>query len=97
MLSLLLVGGFFLLRPYVPFGWGGYHMGRSMSMHGGMGFLMPLFWILLIAWIVSLFGRKQSGALSREPDATEILKQRYARGEIDKREFKAKLADLESV
>jgi len=101
----LLVGGvvlaaaYILYQQYPLFGWGGYggyHMGRGMPGHWGMGLLMPLFWIVIIVWVFSLFGRRSSGPLLREPDALEILRQRYARGEIDKTKFRTKLADLES-
>ncbi len=97
IIGALIVGGVFIYRHYYPFfggGYGGYHMG------GGMGLMMPLFWILLIAAAVSLIGRTtsipggQHRPLSDGPDALEILKQRYAKGEIDKAEFRAKLADI---
>lgn len=53
----LLVGGvvlaaaYILYQQYPLFGWGGYggyHMGRGMPGHWGMGLLMPLFWIVII-------------------------------------------------
>lgn len=61
-------------------------------MHWGMGFwpLFPLFWIGLIAfcaWNASRwFGwrdRRGPHAASPDPNALEILRRRYARGEID--------------
>jgi putative membrane protein len=62
------------------------------SMMGGMGwmgmFFMGLFWvavIALIAWgLISLFRIQRSVS---EADAQEILKRRYARGEISREEF----------
>lgn len=64
---------------------------------GGMGFGMigmSLFWILLIVAIVALInGRWRSGpSEDRHPDKTslDIVKERYARGEIDKEEFEQK-------
>ena len=74
----------------------------------GMGFgvaLMILFWLLvavaIVALVRSLFlqrpGRDQGRA---EPphDKTplEILRERYARGEIDRDEYQQKKRDLES-
>lgn len=68
---------------------------------GGMGFGvigMSLFWILLIVAIVALInGRWPSGpAEDRRPDKTalDILKERYARGEIDTEEFEQKKLTL---
>jgi len=65
-------------------------------MHEGMGFwpLFPLFWlglILFVCWGASRWfgGRYRRGPLSApfdaqpQPDALEILRRRYARGEID--------------
>lgn len=96
--GVLLVAAYFLYRQYSLFGWGGYgnyHMGRGMPGYWGMGLLMPLFWVVIIVWLFSLIGRRSSDSLPHEPDAVEILRQRYARGEIDKTEFKTKMADLE--
>ncbi len=66
--------------------------------YGFMGGFMWIFWILvivglvfLIKWIVQ--SNKLSG--SRIGDSSlEILKRRYARGDIDKQEFEHKKKDL---
>lgn len=65
----------------------------------GMGFGMLLFWGMLAAAIVLLvkytgdsnacLGRKQ------EKSALDILKERYARGEISREEFEQKRRGLE--
>ena len=65
---------------------GGYGM---MGGFGWLGMLtMLLFWIgviVLVVWGLSnLFSTRQA---SVEPDALEILKQRYARGEISREEL----------
>ena len=58
--------------------------------------MMPLFWggiILLVVWLV----REVSGTnSSRSNRALEILKERYAKGEISREEFEAKKKDLTS-
>ena len=56
---------------------------------GGLGMLvMALFWIgvvVLVVWgLSSLFATRQ---LDVTPGAEEILKQRYARGEISRAEY----------
>lgn len=68
---------------------------------GGMGFGpigMALFWILLIAAIVVLVKAVSgSGATTdrrQERTALDILKERYARGEIEREEFEQKRRDL---
>jgi len=104
--GVLLAGAFFIYRQYYPFyagGYGGYHMGRGMAGHWGMGLMMPFFWVLLIAVVVSLFSRtnRQSRELDNPlpdgPDAVELLKQRYAKDEIDKTEFRSKLDDIRDI
>ncbi|MBZ9567113.1 SHOCT domain-containing protein [Modicisalibacter tunisiensis] len=69
-------------------GWG--HM-----LFGGV--MMVLFWGLVIALIVMLVMRL-TGHRARShrtaPDALELLRQRYARGEIDRQEFEARKRDL---
>ncbi len=65
----------------------------------GMGFVMLLFWALLIAGLVVLLRWLAAGPGRRAPpaeggSALEILAQRYARGEIDRAEFEQKRRDL---
>ncbi len=78
-------------------------MGPGYSGYG-MGWFWPIimvaFWIAVIVAIVSLIrwliktprtGEQQARS---EDSALEILKRRYARGEIDKEEFEEKKKDL---
>lgn len=56
---------------------------------------MFLWWILIIVVIigaVSFFVRQ--GNTSREKSALDILKERYARGEVSKQEFEEKKRDI---
>ncbi|QID19796.1 SHOCT domain-containing protein [Nitrogeniibacter mangrovi] len=61
----------------------------------GMGFGMILVWVLLIIALVVVV----RGWRGRESDAPQkpidILKTRYARGEIDKDEFERRRRDIE--
>lgn len=66
---------------------------------GWMGAGMWLFWIVLIAVIVVLI-KAMSGSGSgsnpeRHDSPLEILKTRYARGEIDEEEFERRRQKLE--
>ena len=73
---------------------GGYGMMGSMGWIGM--FFVGLFWIGLVALLVwglmSMFRVQQRAS---EPDAQEILKRRYARGELSREEFEQARAVLQ--
>jgi putative membrane protein len=86
-------------------GYGGWGMGPGMMGWGyGMGWagmiFMAVFWIAVIVGIAFLIRRlvvSTGSAGNRgkpEESALEILKKRYARGEIKKDEFEEKKKDL---
>ena len=68
----------------------GYGMG------GGWGILGLIFWILVIIGLVLLIKYLWEGGTAKrgQESALEILKERYARGEISKEEFEEKKKDL---
>ncbi|MDP3709855.1 MAG: SHOCT domain-containing protein [Polaromonas sp.] len=75
--------------------WGG-GWGRDWGLFGLMHIL---WWVLIILGIVALarlsFGRGARGFLPSEEDrALAILRERFARGEIDKAEFEERKRDL---
>jgi putative membrane protein len=84
-------------------GYGNWHMGPMMGGWGngwfGMIFMIA-FWVLIIVGLVFfikwLIQVSKGGSTTTQTGSTalEILKERYARGEIDKQEFKAKKRDL---
>ncbi len=82
-------------RPW-EWGWGMHPMGWMWGAWGVfMLLLMFLFWGLVITGIVlgiRWLARQGGGPSSNS--ALEILRQRYARGEINKEEFEAKKRDL---
>ncbi|MCG2737083.1 MAG: SHOCT domain-containing protein [Candidatus Methanoperedenaceae archaeon] len=63
---------------------------------GIMGILWLIFWILIIIGLVLLIKYlwEGSGARMEQESALEILKKKYARGEINKEEFEEKKKDL---
>lgn len=73
----------------------GYGMG-----YGTWGILGLIFWVLVIIGLVLLIkylwegGGIGGGAKREQESALEILKRRYARGEINKEEFEEKKKDL---
>ena len=61
---------------------------------GGM-MVMGLFWILLVAGTVALvMYLARASRPVQGTDVLEVLKARYAKGEIDKAEFEEKRKDL---
>jgi putative membrane protein len=66
-----------------PMGWGMLWM--------GLWWILPILAIVVLAaWMMRMNGRKQ------DQTALDILKTRYARGEIDQTEFEQKRRDLEA-
>lgn len=65
-------------------------------MSGGMWILGFIFWILILVGLILLIKYLWEGAGSRggQESALEVLKKRYARGEISKEEFEEKKKDL---
>ena len=81
---------------YWPYGnYFGLSSGSMIGWVGG-GIMMVVFWgliIYLIVWAV----KKMSGTDSHSnSNALDVLKDRYAKGEIDKKEFEEKSRDIKS-
>lgn len=73
--------------------YGGWGAGSMMGLFGG-GLMMIVFWALFIAlivWVVREVNDRNAASGSR---ALDILKERYAKGEIDKTEFESKKKDI---
>ena len=103
------VGAWLLFSRYGTYYYGGRHwfmpysygMGM-MSGAGGMGGVMIFFWVLLFLALALMASSAFSGRNNsctpcvhpHEPDALDILKRRYARGEIDKAEFESMRDEL---
>ncbi len=76
-----------------PYDWGMHYMWGATGI--GMMLMMVLFWGLVIVALV--FGIRWLITQGKEPrsdSALDILRQRYARGEINKEEFDAKKREL---
>ena len=83
------------MGPGMMGGWGG----SGMGWFGGI--FMIIFWILIIVGVIFLIRwliqSTKGGAgmpFSSSSRPLDILKERYARGEIDKQEFEEKKKDL---
>ena len=76
------------------YGYPGYWGGGSM---GIFGFLLMLIWWALVIAAVVLFARwlwrvSNQGGMGKS--ALDVLKERYAKGEIDKKEFEERKKTL---
>ena len=76
-----------------PYDWGMHYMWGTWGI--GMMLMMLVFWglvivglVLGIRWLIS------QGKEPRSDSALDTLRQRYARGEIDKEQFEAMKRDL---
>lgn len=81
-----------------------YRYGCGFPEMGGYGFgfewiFMIIFWVLII-WAIIAIVRAVSGKGEHwhmrggEDEAMRVLRERYAKGEIDKQEFEARKNDL---
>jgi len=83
--------------PAMMGGWGrGFH-GWGMMLGGGL--VMLLFWLAVIGglvWLVTSNAQRGPASAGRqEESALDVLKRRYARGEISKQEYEDMRRDLD--
>jgi putative membrane protein len=92
-----------IFTQWRDYGWG--HGPGMMGWGFGMGWfglvMMGVFWVLvivaiifLVRWLAVSSRSNRSDGPKSEESALEILKKRYARGEINKEEFEEKKRDL---
>jgi putative membrane protein len=82
-------------RPH-EWGWGMHPMWGMWGVWGiGMMLMMLVFWVVVIVGIVlGIRWLLSQGNFTRADSALQVLRERYARGEINKDEFDAKKRDL---
>jgi len=67
------------------------------SIMGGMWFFSILFWVLIIAGVVFItrwFLERNNKTSSVNESALDVLKKRYAKGEIDRETFEQMKKDI---
>ncbi len=83
-----------LLLLFGGWGWGGYGM---MGFGMGFGFLfMLLFWTAIVLIVITIINTSQPRK-NDNVDSLEILKKRYARGEITKKQYIEMKKELSEV
>ena len=69
--------------------------GHGMGFGMGWGWIIGLILLALIVWLVVRTTSQNLGTKAEVRDsALDVLRKRYARGEIDKQEFEEKKSDL---
>ena len=104
---MLIPGNLFLANPTLAQSgrYNDWHMGRWMMDGWGMGWFgmvsMIMFWgliivglVTLIRWLIQNTNSKGHNSVSEGTTAIDILKERYARGEIDRDEFESMKKDI---
>lgn len=73
----------------------GHMWGDGHSIFGGL--MMVVFWGLIIGLIVlAARGYSSRSDTTSQPNALDVLRDRYARGEIDEEEYERRKAKLEN-
>ena len=84
--------------PMMQMMMGGWSSPFGFTPFGGFDWIfMILWWVLIIAGVVALIKwlmNQSRGNHDHEKSPLEILKERYAKGEIDKKEFEERKKDL---
>jgi len=103
VMGLLLAGPASVLAHSDDYGTGpgmmGWGWGHGMGWSWPMMIFMVFFWGLMIVGLIVLIRwllfKDRAGTASPDESALDILKKRYARGEIDKAEYDEKKKALE--
>ena len=76
-----------------PYDWGMHYMWGATGI--GMMLMMILFWgLIIVALVLGIRWLITQGREPRADSLLEILKKRYARGEIDNEEYEAKKREI---
>jgi putative membrane protein len=106
-LTILILSNLYLITPALAQQgrYSDWHMGRWMMGGWGMGWFgmifMIIFWgliivglVLLIRWLIQNTSGKGQTGVRTGSNAIDILKERYAKGEISRDEFETMKTDI---
>jgi putative membrane protein len=63
--------------------------------HDHWWIVFPILWLLLFAGLIAFVWRRGPGSRGRDDSPQRILGERFARGEIDAKEYRERLAELQ--
>ena len=69
--------------------------GHMIGFGGGFMWLFWLLLIVIVVWAVSAVAGRGGTTAEKQRSALDMLKERYAKGEIDQQEFEQKRKDLD--
>lgn len=94
LLSLLIAGGMMSWGMMGPgmMGWGGYNLSPWW------GIAMMVFWVLIVGGVtlLAVWLLRQDRSTAGSSRALDLLKERYARGEITREQYEQMRRDLEA-
>ncbi|HLD88763.1 MAG TPA: SHOCT domain-containing protein [Candidatus Nanoarchaeia archaeon] len=94
ILAVIFVVVLFLSFSFMGTGYGYGMMGSYGGLFGGWMILAMLFWVALFSLIFWLVYRLLLGREKEDTNALSVLKVRYARGEITKKQFEEMKKEL---
>ena len=71
-----------------------HEFNHGFGMMGGWGWILGVILLVMLIWLIVRVSSYDRYIKSANKSALDILKERYAKGEIDKTEFDAKKKDI---
>lgn len=74
-----------------------HNFNHGWGMMGGWGWIIGIILLAMFIWLIIRISSSDRYIRSANKSALDILKERYAKGEIDKEEFDTKKKDISDL